>query len=144
MFLHKKIHVFLHYFSSKSSKTSYLEHKNSDKRAKFSDKWSAGGALRPPAPPLASALVKTMDTFDFAWYSASIHKLFLQTASMKAHQSRPQKATTARIRVIGHSCHAEQEEILERNTDPCLQKTTRFAFLNNKLHFFQVHSIKSK
>ena len=52
MFLQQKIHVFLHYFSSKSSKTSHLEHKNSDKRAKFSDKWSAGGALCPPSPPI--------------------------------------------------------------------------------------------
>ena len=42
----------MHYFSSKPSKTSHLKHKNSDKRAKFSDKWSrgGGGALRPQPP----------------------------------------------------------------------------------------------
>ena len=43
-------------FSSKSSKTSHLNHKNSDKRAKFSDKWSPGGTP-PPSLPLASALL---------------------------------------------------------------------------------------
>ena len=45
-----KIHVFMHYFSSKPSKTSHLNHKNSDKRARFSDKWSHGGGAPPPAP----------------------------------------------------------------------------------------------
>ena len=44
----------MHYFSAKSSKTSHLNHKNSDVRAKFSEKWSPGGT--PPSPSLASAL----------------------------------------------------------------------------------------
>ena len=48
----------MHYFSSKSSKTSHLNHKTSDKRATFCDKWSpgGGGGRSAPQPPWASAL----------------------------------------------------------------------------------------
>ena len=44
----------MYHFSSRSSKTNYLSHKYSDKRAKFPDKWSPREALR-PSPPLVSA-----------------------------------------------------------------------------------------
>ena len=42
----------MHYLSSKSSKTSHLNHKNSDKRAKFSDEWSPWGGAPSPQPPI--------------------------------------------------------------------------------------------
>ena len=57
----------MHYFPSRSSKRSHLNHKNSEKRAKFSDKWSPGGAP-PPGPPLASALSMNLSLSTYVYH----------------------------------------------------------------------------
>ena len=63
----------MHYFPSKSSRISHLNHKISDKRAKFSDKWSPGVALRPPAP-ICLALVLSLHMGIFAKKAIAIAK----------------------------------------------------------------------
>ena len=51
----------MYYFSSKSSRTSHLSHKNSDKRAKSSDKWSPVGHSAPSPPPISFSLITNFD-----------------------------------------------------------------------------------
>ena len=69
------------YFSSTSSKTSHLNHKNSDKKAKFSNKCSLGGVCSASKPPIGFGpgyLVYFFDR-DMLFLRVSLYPIFSRT-----------------------------------------------------------------